>query len=914
MTGRHRIDRALRHKVEAIFDEAIELARPERERFLVVRCGADHRLRGEVHALVAAHERTAGILEGNGAAAALRALTEVNRDRRIGVYRVLREIGRGGMGIVFLAERDDGQYHQRVAVKLLHANPDAEELHQRFLAERQILASLKHPSIAQLLDGGVADGHLPFLVMEYVDGAPITTHCDHHRLDVASRLRLFRDVCAAVHYAHRNLIIHRDLKPGNILVSREGEVKLLDFGVAKLLDPATAPTIQPLTRTGVWAMTPEYASPEQVRSEPLTTTSDVYALGVVLYELLTGRLPYNLTSRSHHAVVDAVCSQQPDRPSVVVTRPAPGAGAATADSTAPEDIARSRGVAVERLRDLLSGDLDAIVMMALRKEPAERYGSAELLWQDLQRYSDGLPVLAHRGSRLYRARRFLRRHRVESTAAAVVAASLAIGTAIAVRQAAVTAVERDRAERARAEAEQALRQSEGVTSFLVGLYDADAPVSGGGAVTAEDLLRRGAGQLEALRGQPLEQARMLEAMGRVHTSMARYAEARAKLERSLALRVAQLGHDHSEVARTLYYLSDVLRRMGEYARADSVSRQALAIRTARLGPRHPATAELLAQRAALAVYLSDLTLAEALSRRALEIRRASLDPGDPAIGASLAQHAGHLQRLGKDADADRELREAITIHQEAGGPESPDAAMLEFRLANSVVDVRGDTAQAEAMMRSALARMRGALGEQHPRTAWAMSELASLLSRRGKHGEAERLARTSFEIHRRTFGARHVRVAELARNLAMVHLRAGRLADAERVHREALRIWERTLGSTHSEYAGALGTWADILTRLERYDEAIVARKRAIDIRRRVLGPGSTVYGIDVARLAGEYAHKGDYVVADSLFRIALASQSRYVPDRHPDVRWMYGLMAERYRLAGKRAEAEQFARLAQPR
>jgi eukaryotic-like serine/threonine-protein kinase len=911
---RHRIDRALRHEIERIFEDAIELSLSERESFLAAQCGTDHRLRAEIDALIAAHERAAGILEGSGAAASLGALRDLQRDWRIGAYRVLRELGRGGMGVVYLAERDDGQYQQRVAVKLLHASPDAEELHRRFVAERQILASLKHRGIAQLLDGGVADGHLPFLVMEYVDGAPITTHCDQRKLGIDARLRLFRDVCDAVHYAHRNLIIHRDLKPGNILVSDEGGVKLLDFGVAKLLNPGIGPLEQPLTRTGLRAMTPEYASPEQVRGESLTTTSDVYALGVVLYELLSGRRPYDLTSGSLHELIEAVCSQQPERPSVVVTRSMPGAAALTSSAIAPDAVARARGLSPDRLRHALSGDLDAIVMMALRKDPADRYGSADLLRQDLQRYVDGLPVLAHRGSRLYRVRKFLGRHRVESVAVAGVVASLAVGAGVAVRQAAVAGHERDRAERARAEAEQALKQSESVTSFLVGLYDANALVAGSGAVTAADLLRRGVMQLEAMRGRPLEEARMLEAMGRVHTSMARYPDARANLERSLALRVAQLGPDHPEVARTLYYLSDVLRRMGQYRRADSLSLRALGIRTASLGARHPATADVLAQRASLAVYLSDLKLAEALSRRALEIRRESVDPSDASIGASLTLHAGHLQRLGRTADAEAELREAIAIDQTADGPESLDAASLEFRLADLVLEVRGDTVQAESLMRSALAVMRSTLGDQHPRTAWAMSEFAGLLSQRGRHREAERLARASVDIRRRAFGTQHVNVAEIAGTLAMVYARAGRLADAERAQLDVLKIWERTLGPNHSAYAGALGNWADILMGLERYDQAIAARERAIEIRRRLLGAGSDLYGIDVSRLARVYARQGDYAVADSLFRLALASQSRYVPDTHPDVRGIYGLMAERYRLEGKRAEAERFARQARPR
>ena len=910
------IDTALRHEIESIFEDAIELPRAGRDHWLAARCGTDHRLRTEVDALIAAHERVEGIFEGNEGdlpRAAMNALDDASRDRRIGPYRVLRELGRGGMGVVYLAERDDGQYRQRVAVKLLRASPDAEELRLRFLAERQILASLKHQGIAQLLDGGVTDGQLPFLVMEHVDGVPITMYCDRHRLGIEARLRLFRDVCGAVHYAHQNLVIHRDIKPGNILVSPDGGVKLLDFGIAKLLNPTLGPTDQPLTRTELRAMTPEYASPEQVRGETVTTASDVYALGVVLYELLSGRRPYYLTSGSPQELADVVCARQPERPSAVVTRPVPATGSGATSAATPEAIAQARSVSPERLRHLLSGDLDAIVMMALRKEATDRYGSANLLWEDLQRYLDGLPVLAHRGSRAYRARKFFGRHRVESAAAALVALSLAVGAAVAVRQATVAARERDRAERALADAEQMLRQSESVTGFLVGLFDASTPTASGGAVTAQELLRRGATQLETLNGQPLVQARMLEAMARVHITMAHYPEARAALERSLALRVAGLGSGHLEVAGTLFHLGEVLRRTGQYREADSLTRQALAIRTAVLGARHPAVAEVLAQLAIVAVYLSDLRGAETMSREALEIRRQSLPPNDPLIGASLELHASHLARLGEDAKAEAELREAIAVHQATGGPHSADAAYLQLRLGDFLLGARGDTTQAESLFRSGLATTRTVLGKDHPRTAWAMADLANIVSWRGRHEEAVQLARTGLEIQRRAFGPEHPNVADFLRAVGELYSRAGRYAEAERAAREALEMWGRLLGPNHSAYAGALGGWADALADLGRYDEAIAARRRVVEIRRRLFGDGHGLYGVDLSLLARLYARKGEYTVADSLFRLALANRRRYVPETHADVRQMYRFMSERYRLEGKRGEAERYARMAQP-
>jgi serine/threonine-protein kinase len=877
-----------RLEIESIFEEAIELPREERERWLAARCGADLLLYREVGALLAAHERAAGLLEGGEdvVAAGVRALRDSHRGRRIGAYRVVRELGRGGMGVVYLAERADGQYEQRVAVKLLRGSPEAEELNRRFVAERQILASLRHRGIAQLLDGGVTDGQVPFLVMEYVDGVPITTYCDRRELGVGARLRLFRDVCDAVHHAHQNLVIHRDIKPANILVAADGGVRLLDFGIAKLVNAGWRedPAEQPITRTELRAMTPEYASPEQIRGETVTTASDVYALGVVLYELLAGQRPYNLESGSPHELTEVICSCVPERPSAVV--------------------------ADERLRRTLRGDLDAIVMMALRKDARDRYGSVDLLAADLERYLEGLPVHAHRGSRLYRARKFLGRNRVESAATALVALSFTVGAAIAVRQATIAARERDRAQRALVEAEQSIEQSESATGFLVGLFDATTPIPGATEVTAKELVRRGVGQLELFRGQPLVQARMLETMARVHIMMAEFPAARVELERCLALRVAQLGPAHADVAETLFYLGEMMRRAGDYRAADTVTRRALAIRSAALGARHPANAEVLLQLAAISLYFSDLNGAEALARQALEIRRESLRPTDPLIAESLASYAAMLRRLDRNAEAESALREAIAVYRASGGPQSTDAANVELRLADILLEAHGDTAQAESMIRSSLATTRAVLGD-HPRTSWAMADLADLLSNRGRYREAEQLARAGLEIQRRTFGARHPNVAAYASMLVNVDVRAGRLDEAERVQRESLVIIEQSLGPRHTAYAGALGALSEILMQRGRYDEAIALRRRCIDIRRGIFGDDSALRGLDMGRLARVYARKRDFAAADSLFRAALANQRRYVSDTHYDVRAIYGFMAERYRLERKPAEAEQYARMA---
>src|SRR5262245_61348954 len=335
--------------------------------------------------------------------------------RRIGPYEVLSELGHGGMGVVYLATRADEQYQKRVALKLIRGGLDRDEVVRSFRRERQILAGLEHPNIARFLDGGTTEDGLPYFVMEYVEGRRLDEYCDARGLSTLERLKLFRAVCSAIEYAHRNLIVHRDLKPGNILVTAEGVPKLLDFGIAKITNAAVSATGETATSTGL-AMTPEYASPEQARAEAVTTSSDVYSLGVVLYELLTGQLPYRLKTRHPLNVLRAVCEEEPEKPSTAVGRTAVMEATEAMTAGAPKPVRDP-----ERLRRRLKGDLDTIVLAALRKVPAQRYASVEACSEDIRRYIEGHPILAREPTFAYRAGKFLGRHwaAVGSAAAAL---------------------------------------------------------------------------------------------------------------------------------------------------------------------------------------------------------------------------------------------------------------------------------------------------------------------------------------------------------------------------------------------------------------------------------------------------------------------------------------------------------------
>jgi serine/threonine protein kinase len=420
-------------RIRTIYETAWEMEAADRETLLQRECQDDADLRKEVEHLLGAREHLPEWLAGPLLAPAGPVFDAMAKaapgmeGRQLRGYKLIREIGRGGMGTVYLAERADGAYRKQVAIKVVRAEKDNREILERFRQERDILASLDHPNIARLLDGDTTDEGLPYFVMEFVDGQPIIRWCDERKLNVGQRLELFRSVCAAVQYAHQHLVVHRDLKPGNILVTEDGTVKLLDFGIAKLLDTAPAGEL-PATATIMRLMTPEYASPEQVKGQAITTLTDVYSLGVVLYELLTGHRPYHLLSAAMHEVARRILEEEPTRPSDIVSTSEEGeAGERGKRLVTPKAVSEVREGDPNRLRKRLQGDLDSILLTALRKEPDRRYSSVEAFSGDLQRHLDNLPVSAREDSLWYRASRFVRRHPGGVTAGSMVALLLAAG-------------------------------------------------------------------------------------------------------------------------------------------------------------------------------------------------------------------------------------------------------------------------------------------------------------------------------------------------------------------------------------------------------------------------------------------------------------------------------------------------------
>ena len=422
-------------RISEIFEKALALQGPARESFLNEACSGDSEFRRELDSLLASHEQ-AGSHFLNATDGSLAENFVQNRrsavqpGRRIGPYLISAEIGHGGMGEVFAASRADGQYEKKVALKLVRSGYDTSFVLERFRNERQILASLDHPNIARLLDGGTTDDGIPYLVMELVEGEPMDAYCDSHKLSVTQRLLLFRQVCSAVEYAHQRLVIHRDIKPSNILVTKDGIPKLLDFGIAKILDASGSTEV-----TSLRPMTPEYASPEQVRGEPISTSSDVYSLGVVLYQLLTGRSPYRVDTRTPGRLAQAITQDEPERPSTAIHRSESTGTNGDSSELTPETVSETREASPIRLQKRLRGDLDFILLKALRKEQPQRYASVEQFSEDIRRHLEGIPVAARKGTWTYRTGKFVRRHKASVLAAALVFLTLLIAVAVTVREA-----------------------------------------------------------------------------------------------------------------------------------------------------------------------------------------------------------------------------------------------------------------------------------------------------------------------------------------------------------------------------------------------------------------------------------------------------------------------------------------------
>ena len=737
---------------------------------------------------------------------------------RIGHYRVLHTLGVGGMGEVFLAERADAEFEQKVAIKVVHGGTFARAVNSRIKIERQILAQLDHPNIAHLLDGGSLPDGTAYIVMEYVDGIPIDAFCDSNRLDIQARLKLFQTVCAAVHYAHQNLIVHRDLKPSNILVTAAGVPKLLDFGIAKILDDRQrGQHTLAVTHADMRVMTPDHASPEQIRGQSITTSSDVYVLGVLLYKLLAGVGPFVIPSMRLTDIERAICEKDPQLPSHAID----------IGELDAANIAEARNTTPSRLRRTLSGDLDNIVLMAMRKEPERRYGSSQQMAGDIQRYLEGKPVMARRDTMSYRSAKFVRRHWLPVTVSvSVLFLILAFATTTYVQSLRIAA-ERDRVAEQSAAAERERTRAEEVSSFLVNLFKLSDPQENrGNQVTARELLDSGAKRLQAgLQGQPATKAALLGTVGAVYDSLGQYKEALPILTESLSLQ-PQI-HDKSRIA-TLLELGRAHWNAGDLTGAEAPLQEALHLSQDNYGAASQESGRSLWALAQLRNQQGQLAEAKQLYSHSLDILENTSAPATDisALLDDLAQIYSSEQQW---ALAKQTYERALEIDRRVLGDDHPRVAM---RLNNLAVVAQhiGDLKLAEALFRDAIRRDERAYGDQHPETGTARGNYGLLLQREGRLSEAEPLLRSALDIQLKLYGPDNYNVGYARVSLAMLLHDEGNLPESETEFRQALAIYDKSLPANHQYRAAALMHFARLLVDRDKPEEALSLSMQSIAI------------------------------------------------------------------------------------
>jgi len=716
-------------------DQALAMTDGEREAWLASLGEQNPALAAHLRALLDEHRvlaREGFLEEGAGSLPTAPGLV----GQTVGPYTLISQIGQGGMGSVWLAERSDGRFERRVAVKFLNLALVGRSGEERFKREGSILGRMAHPHIAELVDAGVSATNQPYLVLEHVEGEHIDRYCDQRTLDVEARVRLFLDVLAAVAHAHANLIVHRDLKPSNVLVSQDGQVKLLDFGIAKLLEgEGEAGEATMLTVEGGRAMTPEYAAPEQVTGAPVTTATDVYALGVLLYVLLTGQHPAGAALRTPADLVKAIVDTEPTPPSDVVVPTEATAEVITQSAT-------RRTTTPDKLSRLLRGDLDTIVAKALKKNPRERYTSVTALADDLGRYLRHDPISARPDTFVYRTRKFIRRNRMAVSLAALAFVAAAAGVFAILHQRNEAYSERDRANQ--------------IVGFMTDMFKVSDPSQArGNSITAREILDKASQQIDSgLARAPKDRAYLMYVMGDVYNGLGLTPQSKVLVTQALELQRRAVGAESPDALASMSLMSVLLLNEGKLAEA------------------------------------------EKLQRETLKARRRVLGPEDPDTARSMSRLALVLSWQGQNREADVVRREALRVERRALGPEHEDTLHATDDLV-VILWMQGDPnryPEAEALQLETLPVVRRVLGPQHPETLVAMNNLAVILRKEGKYGEAESAMREVLALSIRVFGPEHPDTLNFRGGLAFTLARQQRYKEAEQLYGENRAIQQRVLG------------------------------------------------------------------------------------------------------------------------
>jgi len=902
-------------RAEILFEASLDRPAAEREEFLSRACGPDEELRSTVESLLTQEERLGDFLERGlpspAPDASLAAPPGAEwRGRRLGPYELLDPIGQGGMSAVFLAERRDGELVQQVAIKILPegAHPAALRLFRR---ERQILARLEHPNIARFLAGGSTEEGVPYVVMEYVEGLAITDYCDSRRLGARERIGLFRKVCAAVQYAHRNLVVHRDLKPGNILVTDDGEPKLLDFGIAKLLDLPRGLGGGDPTITQERFLTPNYASPEQLAGEPVSTASDLYSLGVLLHQLLTGLLPHG-GRRSELSTPGRDPEPEMALPSAGVWS-RQSSLATSGEMHLRAERAAARGTTPSRLHRDLRGDLDNIILGCLARDPADRYGSVEQLSADLNRYLVGLPILARPAHLGYRVRKFLRRHAVAS--AATLVATLAVMILLP-----VIWLHSERLARERDLSRQAQKEAEEVTLFLTDAFRladpyqaADVEAGAGGEVTVREVLDYSSERVRReFQDRPLLRARLMSILAGVYSNLGQVDPAISLYREVLAIRRQELGAQHKELIEGQLGFAFVLLHAGKTAEAETLIEQILGSSDQPAGAEGLRLAEALTMLGMLRTQQGQWREGIAPFEEALAILDRLKRP-KPRLRAVVSIQLGvALQRSGELERAEEHLRHALEVLHRIAGEEHPDIASALMVLGRIRAD-QTDLEAAEELLRQALNMREKLQGPEHPETLTCRSYLGQVLFEKGSFEEAEEMFREVLELDRRILGAEHPDIASDLNSLALASWERGRLEVADSLLEQAVGISRDHWGEENPRTARYLSNRGALLHDLGQEQAAETMLREALVTQAKLLGPEDRDVGATQMHLADLLLKTGRLEEGEAMAREAVRVLSEALSPGHRRTAVARTVLADALARQGHFEEAEALVRASLP-
>ncbi len=783
-------------RVKAIFYAAQEHDENERAAFIAESCNGDNELRREVESLLASYQKSHTFIETPAFETSPFETEDENQDftsKRIGHYKIINEIGRGGMGAVYLAERDDDEFRQRAAIKLIKRGLDTDEVIRRFRHERQILAALNHPNIARLLDGGTTENGLPYFVMEYVEGLPLLDYCDKNKLTANERLKLFRKICSAVGHAHQNLVIHRDIKPSNIIVTSTGEPKLLDFGIAKLINPEMQGFAFTQTATTVRIMTPEYASPEQIKGLHVTTSTDIYSLGVVLYELLTGTRPDRFRNEEKEGQTKKVFNPQ------------------------------------SAIRNPKSKDLDNIVLMALRKEPSRRYASVQEFSEDIRRYLEGLPISARADSFGYRASKFIARHKAGVVAASLVLLSLVAGLVATMWQNRIARAERDRARIAQAKAER-------INKFLQETLGSPDPTKEGRDVKVLDILEKAVRRAETeLKDQPEVLAEVKRTIGYTYYNLEFYDKGEPLLRSALKTFQDVLGENHATTTNCMRNLGELLTYKNDFDEAIPLLKKALD--TQRLYPPENKRdfAETLLATGAAYYYKGDdesRKTAEKLYQEAFDYTQKNLGENDLQTAIAANELANIIPN-----DYERSIalyRQTIKINRQFPDRKMDLAIGLSNLGLNLILIENYD--EAETALRESLSLSRELFGENSPQYTVPLTNLSRISYYRNDFVQAEKLARQAIEIQQKTLPEGHRYFFDSYNALGRALMKTGKYTEAEKYLRQNYVWMSKKLGADNERVAKTEGTLGECLTLQKRFEEAETLLKKSYETLKTKLG------------------------------------------------------------------------------